>query len=95
MMSQQGGMFSTLKIGVLLFAYFAAFQLGKMSERPKSQWPKLKAGANPIMSGDWGTWQKLYLGLVALAVLLTLIGPGGMGGFGGMGGYGGMGGMYG
>jgi hypothetical protein len=87
------GMFATIKTFVLIFAYFAAFQLGKMNERPKAQWPKAGAGQNPWMVGAWAEWQKVYLGVVALAILLTLVGPGGMGGFGGFGG-GGMGGGY-
>jgi len=43
------------------------------------------------MVGDWATYQKVYMGMVAVAVLLALMGPGGFGGmFGGMGGgYGG------
>lgn len=88
------GMFATIKTFVLIFAYFAAFQLGKMNERPKSQWPKAAAGQNPWMVGAWAEWQKVYMGVVALAVLLTLVGPGGMGGFGGFGGGMGGGGYY-
>ena len=87
-------MFATIKTFVLIFAYFGAFQLGKFTERPKNQWPKAKPGQSPIMVGDWFLYQKIYLGVVGLAVLLTLIGPMGMmggmgmGGFGGGGGYG-------
>ena len=82
-------MFATVKTFVLIFAYFAAFQLGKMTERPKNLWPKAKAGQSPIMVGDWELYQKIYYGVVGLAILLTLIGPGGMGGMFGGGGYGG------
>jgi len=88
-------MFATVKTFVLLFAYFAAFQLGKMAERPKAQWPRAKAGQSPIMMGDWEFYQKIYFGVVGLAILLTLIGGGGMGMGGGMGGmFGGGGGGY-
>lgn len=85
-------MFRTIKTFVLIFAYFAAFQLGKMTERPKAQWPSVKAGQNPLLVGDWEIYQKIYYGVVGFAILLTLIGGGGM--FGGMGGgmFGGMGG---
>ena len=80
-------LFDTIKTFILLFAYFAAFQLGTMNERPKAQWPKARAGQSPIMAGDWATYQKIYFGVVGVAVLLTLIGPMGIGGmFGGMGG---------
>ena len=91
----QGGFFGTIKLFVQVFAYFAAFQLGKMQERPKAQWPQAKPGQNPIMSGDWAAWQKIYFGVIAVAVLILLVGQGGIGGmFGGMGGggYGGYGG---
>jgi len=68
--------------------------LGKMNERPKAQWPKAKAGQNPYLVGDWAAWQKIYLGVLGAAVLLTILGPEGMA-FGGMGGgYGGRGGYY-
>ena len=89
-----GGMFATIKTFILIGAYFAAFQLGKMSERPKNLWPAAKAGQNPWLVGAWAEYQKVYMALVAFAILLTLIGPGGMTGFGsgfGMGGYGGYG----
>lgn len=87
------GMFTTIKTFVLLVAYFAAFQLGKMSERPKNLWPTAKAGQNPWLVGAWAEWQKVYMGLVAVAILLTLMGPGSMtGGF--FGGFGGGGGGY-
>ena len=83
--------FATIKTFVLLFAYFAAFELGKMTERPQAQWPKAKAGQNPFLVGDWALFQKIYYGVVGLAILLTLVGSSGMGG--GMGGmFGGMGG---
>ena len=83
-------MFGTIKTFVLIFAYFAAFQLGKMTERPKNLWPVAKAGQNPFLVGDWATYQKIYFGVVGLAILLTLVGGGGIGGmgFGGMGGGG-------
>ena len=88
-------MFATIKTFVLIFAYFASFQLGKMTERPKNLWPVAKAGQNPLLVGDWATYQKIYFGVVGLAVLLTLIGGGGMGMGGGMGGmFGGGGGFY-
>ena len=83
------GMFDTLKIFILVGAYFAAFQLGKMAERPKNLWPKAKTGQNPWVSGAWAEWQKVYMGVVAVAVLLTIMGPGGFGGFGMGGGFGG------
>lgn len=88
-------MFATIKTFVLLFAYFAAFQIGKMTERPRNLWPRAKSGQNPFMVGDWELYQKIYYGVVGVAILLTLIGGngmmGGMGGgmFGGGGGYGG------
>jgi len=84
-------MFSTIKTFILLFAYFAAFQIGKMTERPKNLWPRAKTGQNPFLVGDWDLYQKIYYGVVGLAILLTLIGGSGMGGMGGM--FGGMGGM--
>ena len=89
------GVFSMVKTLVLLFAYFAAFELGKMTERPRDQWPKAKEGQSPILTGDWAFYQKIYYGVVAVAVVLTLIGGSGMrmgGMFGGMGGGGGYGG---
>ena len=88
-------MFATIKTFILLFAYFAAFQLGKQVERPKSQWPRAKAGQNPFMVGDWVLYQNIYYGVVGVAILLTLIGGNGM--MGGMGGgmFGGGGGGYG
>lgn len=88
-------MFATIKTFVLLFAYFAAFQLGKQVERPKAQWPRAKAGQNPFMVGDWELYQKIYYGVVGVALLLTLVGGGG-GMMGGMGGgmFGGGGGGY-
>ena len=89
----QGGLFGTIKLMLMLFSYFAAYQLGKMMERPKSAWPKAKAGQNKYLSGDWASWQPIYMGVVGVAVLLTLLGPGGMSGM--MGGYGGQGGYYG
>jgi hypothetical protein len=88
-------MFDTIKTFVLLFAYFAAFQIGKMTERPKNLWPRAKAGQNPFMVGDWELYQKIYYGVVGVAILLTLIGGAGMmgrgmgGGMFGGGGYGG------
>jgi hypothetical protein len=83
------GLFNTLKLFLTVGAYFGAFQLGKMAERPKAQWPKAKPGQNPWMVGDWATYQKVYMGMVAVAVLLALMGPAGFGGmFGGMGGGG-------
>jgi hypothetical protein len=89
-------MFATIKTFILLFAYFAAFQIGKMTERPKNLWPRAKTGQNPFLVGDWDLYQKIYYGVVGLAILLTLVGGsgmgmGGMGGMfgGGMGGYGG------
>ena len=85
-------MFATVKTFILLFAYFAAFQIGKMTERPKNLWPRAKPGQNAFMVGDWGLYQKIYYGVVGIAVLLTLIGGNGMmgmgGGFGGFGGGG-------
>ena len=84
-------MFGTIKTFVLIFAYFAAFQLGKMTERPKNLWPVAKGGQNPFLVGDWATYQKIYFGVVGLAILLTLVGGGGIGGMG----FGGMGGGYG
>ena len=86
-------MFAMIKTFVLIFAYFASFKLGQMLERPKAKWPKATAGQNPYLVGDWAAYQKVYMGVVAVAVLLTLLGGmtmGGMGGFGmggGMGGY--------
>jgi hypothetical protein len=90
-----GGFFGTLKLFITVGAYFAAFQLGKMAERPKSQWPKAKPGQNPLAVGDWAAYQKIFMGMVAVAVLLALMGPGGFGGM--MGGLmgGGFGGGYG
>jgi len=86
----QGGMFSTVKTFILIGAYFAAFKLGNMSERPKAQWPKAKAGQNPYIAGDWAAWQKIYMAIVAVAILITLTGAGGgMMGMMGGGGYGG------
>jgi hypothetical protein len=66
-----------------------------MTERPKNLWPRAKTGQNPFLVGDWDLYQKIYYGVVGLAILLTLVGSGGMGGmgmggmFGGGGGYGG------
>ncbi|AGE50150.1 hypothetical protein ATCVCanal1_341L [Acanthocystis turfacea Chlorella virus Canal-1] len=89
-----GGIFDSIKLLIMIGAYFAAFQLGKMAERPKSQWPAAKAGQNPWMVGDWATYQKVFMGVVAVAILMTLLGPGGFGSMGmGRGGYGG-GGFY-
>lgn len=79
------GMFDSIKLLIMLGAYFAAFQLGKMAERPKAQWPRAKGSQNPWMVGDWEIYQKVFLGVVGVAVLLTLIGPSGLGGFGMMG----------
>jgi hypothetical protein len=90
-------LFSTIKTFILLFAYFAAFQIGKMTERPKNLWPRAKPGQNPFMVGDWDLYQKIYYGVVGVAVLLTLVGGSGMGGMGGGmfgGGMGGGGGYY-
>ena len=78
-------MFATIKTFILLFAYFAAFQIGKMTERPKNLWPRAKTGQNPFLVGDWELYQKIYYGVVGLAILLTLVGGSGMG-MGGMGG---------
>ncbi|AGE54332.1 hypothetical protein PBCVNY2B_658L [Paramecium bursaria Chlorella virus NY2B] len=83
----QGGIFGTIKLMIMLFSYFAAYQLGKMMERPQNQWPKAKAGQNKYMVGDWAAWKPIYMGVLGVAVLLTLLGPGGMGGM--MGGFGG------
>lgn len=86
--------FATVKTFIMLFGYFAAFELGKMTERPQAQWPRAKAGQNPFLVGDWALFQKIYFGVVGLAILLTLLGGGGMSGgmgmgmFGGGGGYG-------
>lgn len=89
------GMFSTVKSFILIGAYFAAFQLGKMAERPKNLWPAAKPGQNPWVVGAWKEWQKVYLAVVAIAILLTLVGPGGLTGFGrGLGGGGGYGAYY-
>ena len=89
------GIFESIKLLIMIGAYFAAFQLGKMAERPKAQWPRAKTGQNPWLVGDWETYNKVFMGIVAVAVLLTLIGPGGFGGFGmGGGGYGRGGGFY-
>ena len=68
------GMFDMIKTFVLIFGYFAAFKLGQMVERPKSKWPKAAAGQNPLVMGDWATYQKIYMALVGLSILLTLIG---------------------
>ena len=87
----QNGMFGTVKMFVLIGAYFASFQLGKMAERPKNLWPRAKNGQNPWVSGSCPEWQKVYMGIVGVAVLLTLVGTGG--GMGMLGG--GMGGGYG
>jgi len=83
-------MFAMIKTFVLIFAYFAAFKLGQMLERPKNLWPKAKPGQNPYLIGDWAAYQKVYMGVVAVAVLLTLVGGMSMGGMmmGGGGGYG-------
>lgn len=87
--------FATVKTFIMLFGYFAAFELGKMTERPQAQWPRAKAGQNPFLVGDWALFQKIYFGVVGLAILLTLLGGGGMSGgmgmgmFSGGGGYGG------
>lgn len=85
----QGGFFGTIKLFIQIFAYFAAYSLGKMQERPKAQWPKAKPGQNPFMAGDWAAYQKIYWGVIAVAILILLVGQSGMG-FGGMmsGGYG-------
>jgi hypothetical protein len=89
------GIFDSIKLLIMIGAYFAAFQLGKMAERPKAQWPTAKAGQNPWLVGDWNTYQKVFMGIVAVAVLLTLLGPSGLGGFGmGRGGGFGGGGYY-
>jgi len=85
-------MFAMIKTFVLIFAYFAAFKLGQMVERPKSKWPKAPAGSNPLVMGDWAAYQKIYMGVVGVAILLTLVGGmgpgmGGMMGGGMMGGY--------
>ena len=92
------GLFATIKTFILLFAYFAAFQIGKMTERPKNLWPRAKTGQNPFLVGDWDLYQKIYYGVVGVAVLLTLVGGSGMGmggmGMGGMFGGGGGGGYY-
>jgi hypothetical protein len=91
------GIFDTVKTFILLFAYFAAFQIGKMTERPKNLWPRAKTGQNPFLVGDWDLYQKIYYGVVGVAVLLTLLGGArmGMGGMGGgMFGGGGGGGYY-
>lgn len=90
-------LFATIKTFVLLFAYFASFQIGKMTERPKNLWPRAKPGQNPFLVGDWELYQKIYYGVVGVAILLTLVGGGGgMMGGGGMfgGGLGGGGGYY-
>jgi hypothetical protein len=89
------GIFDSIKLLIMIGAYLASFQLGKMAERPKAQWPRAKAGQNPFLVGDWDAYQKIFMGVVAVAVLMTLLGPSGFGGFGGMGrgGYGG-GGYY-
>jgi len=76
-------LFATIKTFVLLFAYFAAFQLGKQVERPKNLWPRAKPGQNPFLVGDWELYQKIYYGVVGVAILLTLVGGSGMGGMGG------------
>jgi hypothetical protein len=83
------GIFDSIKLLIMIGAYFAAFQLGKMAERPKAQWPRAKAGQNAWLVGDWEVYQKVFMGVVAVAVLLTLIGPSGLGGFGRGGGFGG------
>jgi hypothetical protein len=88
-------MFATIKTFILLFAYFAAFQIGKMTERPKNLWPRAKTGQNPFLVGDWDLYQKIYYGVVGLAILLTLVGGSGMGMGMGMGGMFGGGGGYG
>jgi hypothetical protein len=90
-------MFDTIKMFILIGAYFCAFQLGKQAERPKNLWPRAKPGQNPWMVGDWVQYQKVYMAIVALAILLTLTGAGGGIGsmFGGMGGGRGYGGGYG
>lgn len=88
------GIFDSIKLLIMIGAYFAAFQLGKMAERPKAQWPRAKAGQSPWLVGDWETYQKVFMGIVAVAVLLTLIGPSGFGGFGMGGGFGRGGGFY-
>ncbi|APC25761.1 hypothetical protein BST79_gp248 [Only Syngen Nebraska virus 5] len=90
----QGGLFGTLKLMLMLFSYFAAYQLGKMMERPQSQWPKAKPGQNKYMVGDWAAWKPIYMGVVGVAALLTILGPGGMGGMFGGGMGGGYGGYY-
>jgi hypothetical protein len=88
----EGGIFSTIKLFISLFAFFAAYMLGKMAERPKDKWPRDTAGKNPILSGSWNSWQRIFMGVVALAVLFVLLGEGGLGSmFGGMGGMGGAG----
>ena len=88
-------MFATVKTFIMVFGYFAAFQLGKMTERPKAQWFRAKAGQNPFLVGDWELFQKIYFGVVGLAILLTLLGGGGIGGMGMGGGmFGGGGGYY-
>ena len=86
-----GGIFDSIKLLIMIGAYFAAFQLGKMAERPKAQWPRAKTGQNPWLVGDWETYNKVFMGIVGVAVLLTLLGPSGFGGFGGFGGGGGYG----
>jgi hypothetical protein len=88
------GIFDSIKLLIMIGAYFAAFQLGKMAERPKAQWPRAKTGQNPWLVGDWDTYQKVFMGVVAVAILLTLLGSSGMGGFGMGGGFGRGGGFY-
>ena len=87
--------FEILQTFVLLFAYFAAFELGKMAVTPKAQWKRAAAGQSAFMSGDWVLYQKIYMGVVGVAVLLTLMSAGGGMMGGGMFGGGMMGGGYG
>lgn len=84
-------------VGLLhMFAILAAFFLGRMHERPKSQWEP-----GGILDFGWEAWRMPFLGVIIASAVLTVVIPlfarggslggrfgGGGGGFGG-GGFGG------
>lgn len=83
-------------VGLLhMFAILAAFFLGRMHERPKSQWEP-----GGILDMGWEAWRMPFLGVVIASAVLTvglpmlargsMMGRGGFGGGGfGGGGFGG------
>lgn len=77
-------------VGLLhMFAILAAFFLGRMHERPKSQWEP-----GGILDFGWEAWRMPFLGVIIASAVVTVVIPlfmrGGFGGgrFGG-GGFGG------